>query len=166
MKYYELKFLIDGEYMKTRKDSRIRSIRFAGYVEALKMNTPFVFPKDSIFNIIKNDGDTGKKIELEGGIIVLPEGLNGQFSRDEIINSIKMSDKIHVWSIGGIFRGEYFDERNQIAYTHESMSVEVLGVSSDDIINTAEYLAHKFKQKGVMVKTYPDGNLFLVDTKL
>lgn len=152
--------------MKEDFNDRIRSIRFTSYIEAIKMNTPFIFPKDSIFNMVKENEICGKRIELEGGVIVLPEDINKQFSSDETINIIKMSQNIHVWSIGEIFRGKYYDKKNDVTYSNKSLSVEVLGISTVEIVNAAENIAYQLNQKGAMVKTYLDGKIFLVDTKI
>ncbi len=148
------------------KQRKIRSLKFSGYLEAVKMNTPFVFHENSIFNLIRYNAKCVRKIELEGAVIVFQEGVNRQISRDEITGIIRMSEKIHVWSTGGMFRGKYFDKKNETTYSNKSLSVEIFGSSTVEVVNAAENIAFQLNQNGVMVKTYLDGRIFLVDTKI
>lgn len=120
----------------------------------------------------------------KGGIIVFSQEVNAvQLSKNKLINWIKQKfssvknkvvgpsdiDKIAQkhdlvgWTIGKFLKGRYTGKNGKV-YSEDSMSVEIIGVSDDTLIEIAEELCRVFNQETVLVKTYSEKNrIFFVN---
>ena len=77
----------------------------------------------------------------------------------------KLSHKHNIvgWTIGNFFKGSYTGEDGEI-FSEDSLSVEIIGVSDDSLIEIAEELCRVFALKTALVKTYSERNrIFLVN---
>lgn len=175
---------------------KIRSLKFSGYLEAVKMNTPFILPSDRVFYNFNGDTLTeGISMNFEdgfkGGIIIFSTDVNATVEGDGLIDKIKgyfkgmfnsianrlmngrkldgvleKFEEVQGYSVGNFFRGRYFDRQSGKKYSEKSLSIEIIGVSSDLLVGIAEQIAVEFDQKEVLVKDHNNGKIFLVDRSL
>lgn len=173
---------------------KIRPLKFSSYLEATKMNTPFVFPADRKFFKFSGVVIEGVSMNFDegykGGIIVFSTDVNAldTAETDSIVDRIrsffrtgfktmvnrlmhtrklddvfKKFEEIGGWSVGRFFRGRYLDKSTGTIYSEKSLSVEIIGITSEVLIKVAEHIAREFEQKEVLVKDHNNGKIFLVD---
>lgn len=123
----------------------------------------------------------------KGGIIVFSTDVNAvPLSTNKIINWLKQKivtignrlntnrkiDKIvggkyeaTAWTVGKYLSGRY-TAKNGNFFGENSVSVEIIGITLDTLINVAEDLCEEFLQESVLVKSYADGGrIFLVNAQ-
>ena len=119
----------------------------------------------------------------KGGIIVFSTDVNAiSLSKNQIINKIKQTietlknrlfatkkiDKIANrnelvgWTVGHYLDGRYTDKKGN-QYGENSLSVEIIGVDTEKLINIATTLCRYFKQESVLVKDYSQNRVMFVD---
>ena len=152
------------------KQGKIRSLKFSGYLEAVKMNTPFIFPSDRVFYDIQGNVLTGEisanfEDGLKGGVIVFSTDVDADrlTNRGKIGNVLEKFTDAGGYSAGHFFRGRHSDSRSGRNYSEKSLSIEIIGVSPDILIDIAEQMTLEFDQKGVLVKDHNNGKIFLID---
>lgn len=117
----------------------------------------------------------------KGGIIVFSQEVNAvQMSKNKLINWVKQKlstfknkasgksaiDRIAQkhdlvgWTIGNFLKGRYTGKNGKV-YSEDSLSVEIIGVSDDTLIEIAEELCREFDQETVLVKIYSERNRIL-----
>ena len=97
----------------------------------------------------------------EQGIIVLPEGSVG---KEEFLSYINSLDNEHCEQIatGFFFKGGTHYNRNN-AFTENSLSVEVIGLNSSELINLCERIIQELSVDTVILKTEPSHSLFFIE---
>ena len=121
--------------------------------------------------------------EENGGIIVFPTEVNSaKMSDNGFINWCKQElttllskiiatkkvdptankDVFVGWTIGHYFNGSY-NAKNGKNYGEDSISLELIGVTSDSIIKVAEKLCNVFQQETVLVKDYSTNRILFVN---
>ena len=119
----------------------------------------------------------------KGGIIVFSTDVNAiTLSKNQIINRIKQTietfknrlfatkkiDKIANknelvgWTVGHYLDGRYTDKKGN-QYGENSLSVEIIGIDTEKLINIATILCRYFKQESVLVKDYSENRVMFVD---
>ena len=97
--------------------------------------------------------------DMKGGIIIFPQGVEAVLSE---IKKIAKKQEPAGWTIGKFFKGRH-TAKNEKVYSEDSLSVEIIGLSDDALIETGEYFCREFKQKSVLIKAYSEKNqIFLV----
>ena len=69
--------------------------------------------------------------------------------------------EVYGMTIGNFVKGRYKAKDGSL-YDETSLSVEIIGVSSNVLNKVAEELAKEFKQETVLVKNYDDNRIYLV----
>ena len=97
--------------------------------------------------------------DMKGGIIIFPQGV------DAVLSEIKRIAQKHEpagWTIGRFFKGRYTAKNGKV-YSEDSLSVEIIGLSDDALIETVEEYCSAFNQDSVLIKAYSERNqIFLV----
>ena len=120
----------------------------------------------------------GIKIEPEeeksGGIILFSEEANAEVLNDNKLvnwfrqkfetlkNKIVDEHALAGWSIGRFLDGRY-NIKNGKTYGEKSLSVEIIGVNSDELIRIAAVLCIEFLQESVLVKDYSNNRAAFVE---
>lgn len=120
-----------------------------------------------------------------GGIITLSTDCNAlELDKNRFLNAIKQFiqtwkqrltytktiDKVAQdynlvgWTVGKYLNGRYTGKDGNV-YDENSITIEVVGVTSDKLIAIAEDLCRLFNQEGVMVKDYNNGKVLFVNSK-
>jgi hypothetical protein len=117
-----------------------------------------------------------------GGVIVFSTDINalagpGILNKakawyDSLVNRLKRVSKIQqaldktgvssIFSLGNFFRGRYKSQAGSW-FDEKSLSLEVLGVTDEQLISLATELARSFKQESVLVKSQGTGEVYFVD---
>jgi len=141
--------------------------------------------KTPIFSSLLNEGIQYEPSENEkGGIIVFSTDVNAEKqSENKIINWLKQKmltisnrlnatkkiDKIAAdndlvgWTIGHYLDGRYTSPKNGKQYGENSLSVEMVGVTFDQLVKIAMEICASFKQESVLLKDYSSGRVLFVD---
>ena len=92
----------------------------------------------------------------QGGMII--------FSTE--VNAVELSKKYELigWTIGKFLSGRYTDRTGKV-YDENSLSVEVVGINSETLINLAEDICREFEQETVLVKDYNAQKILFVNGK-
>lgn len=104
---------------------------------------------------IENAKDRESPDDMKGGIIILPQGADSELSD---IKRIAQKHDPAGWTIGKFFKGRY-TAKNGKAYSEDSISIEITGVSDDALIETSEELCRAFSLESVLIKAYSKRNL-------
>ena len=138
---------------------------------------------------IENHNPLIEKISYEcepnsrGGIIVFSEEVNAiSLSKNKIINWIKQRlatlgnrvfrnkkiDKLGKkyelpgWTVGYYLHGRYISKDGSV-FDEKSLSVEIIGLSTDTMIEIAEDICRDFQQETVLLKDYSSGRVMFID---
>ena len=139
--------------------------------------------------IASSEDDLSEAVDLQiddskkGGIIVLSTDVNAiKMSENKLVNWVKqrvetlknrmfktsMIDKVSQkydlvgWTVGYFLDGRY-TAKNGVPFGEQSLSVEIIGVTSETLINIATDLCRVFTQEAVLVKDYTTGSILLVN---
>ena len=143
--------------------------------------------KIPIYSSMLNEGIQFEPSENEkGGIIVFSTDVNAEKqSENKIVNWLKQKmltisnrfnatkkiDKIAAandlvgWTIGHYFNGRYTSPKNGKQYGENSLSVEIIGVSFDQLVKIGMEICESFRQESVLVKDFSSGRVLFVDNK-
>ena len=122
------------------------------------MLNAFVVSEDSVIERTENVIDYELADEVKGGIIVFSVDVS---VAPVIKNKITEKHNISHWSIGNFFKGKYTDKSGGV-FTEKSLSVEVIGVTCEQLIEIVEDLCKEFKQVTVLVKSYSTNKILLI----
>ena len=86
-----------------------------------------------------------------GGIIVLSAN----------ITAIPKCNNNFAWTVGKYLHGRY-KAKDETVFDENSISVELINVSTDTIISFAEELCKEFSQETVLVKLYGEDRILFV----
>jgi len=133
---------------------------------------------------IANEGiDFTPDEEHRGGVIVLSTDVNAKVldsnkfinwikqkahTLNNRINGVKKIDTTSVkhnllgWTVGKFLSGRYHSNKTGKTYGENSLSVELIGVTSNELISIAEELCKKFEQESVLVKDYNNGSVYFI----
>lgn len=121
--------------------------------------------------------------EQNGGIITFSIEVNAQqLSPNKLANWIKqklstLKNKIHLnknidniaskngaeaWTIGHYLDGRYKDNKGK-SYNENSLSLEIIGISSEQLQKIAEEICIQFNQESVLVKDFAKNKMYLVN---
>lgn len=73
------------------------------------------------------------------------------------------SDGITAMTVGKYLQGRYRPQKDGSFFTENSVSVEILGVSDNELFVLAEDIRKEFQQESVLVKSYLDGGVYFVE---
>lgn len=77
-------------------------------------------------------------------------------------NVNKTEERIGAYSVGNFFKGRYVGDNGEM-YNEKSLSVEINGISSMNLLSFAELLANEFMQETVLVKDLNMNKIYLAD---
>ncbi len=116
--------------------------------------------KGTVFSTSKVSVESKVPDDMKGGIIVFPQGADTVLS--DIKRIIQKNDPAG-WTIGRFFKGRH-EGKNRELYSEESLSVEIIGISDDALIETSEDFCRAFDLKSVLIKSYAERNrIFVVE---
>lgn len=121
--------------------------------------------------------------EEQGGMIIFSTEINAlKLSDNKFINWIKQKveslknrlksynkiDKLAQsydlvgWTVGRFLNGRYTGRDGKV-YDENSLSVEVVGINTETLINLAEDICNEFNQESVLVKDYNQKKILFVN---
>ncbi len=171
---------------------KIRDIKFLNFIEAVKWNGVFYHKETKRYSV---NGTLLKEsityeFENKGGMVVFSTDINvvidergffnivkdffkrkfntliNRFKKHEkLYNVLKTFKEVEAYSVGNLFKGKHLDRETGKTYDERSMTVEIIGIPYEILIAIAEAIAGEFDQKEVLVKSYENGRILLVDRK-
>ena len=122
--------------------------------------------------------------DIKGGIIVFSDEVNAvklsdnklinwlkhkyatisnKFGRTKKIDKVAQDNDLVGWTVGKFLKGRYTGDDGNV-YSENSLSVEIIGVDFDKLVEIAETLCREFNQESVLVKDYSTlGRIVFVD---
>jgi hypothetical protein len=178
------KYIKNESVKKLTPKNTIQGIRLNGFSikkeNDIERDTTYIQSDEIITEGIK---DTFKQ---KGGIIVFSTDVNAlELSDNNIVNFIKNKietiknkifknskinkiinkfDDIYGITIGNFVKGRYKSDNGKL-YNENSTTIEIIGISSNILIEVAEEITKEFKQECVLVKDYQNNEIYLVDEK-
>lgn len=171
----------------------ITDVKFQNHLDALKWNGAFYKPLsetkyyDIDGQLIFLDEAITHEFKDKGGMIVFAVTVNATFDAKgfknkvknffkrkfkSIINQLKRYSKIdtllndfidvEAYSVGNLFKGKYKSPEGNL-YDDTSLSLEIIGIPFELLISVAEAVTREFNQMEVLVKSYDNGRIVLVD---
>jgi hypothetical protein len=175
------KKLIESKYQVIGANSLMEGIAMNGF-SINKANDPSA---QTIYSETQNEieEDISYQFDEKGGIIVFSTDVNAikssdnrlvnwlknkvetyknRFSYNKKINTvINKHEDVYGITIGNFVKGRYKADDGSM-YDEKSMSIEIIGVSTETLNSIAEDLAKEFKQETVLVKNYETNLIYLV----
>ena len=148
-------------YMKRHIKPNINPNRCNAYSCTAYMYAAISTKNSPIFATnIKNTADSSVPADMKGGIIILPSGADVEPSEIE-----KNAQKHNPagWTTGKFFKGRY-TRGNGKEYSEDSLSVEIIGITDNELTETAEELCKAFNLESVLIKSYLERNqIYIVE---
>ena len=121
-------------------------------------------PRVNAVKLNKEDEQENKKQQdfLSDWQSSFAEGLTSDLVADYVE---KYAKYYQGYTFGKGFAGHYVSQSGKI-FDEESLTLEIIGISSQDLIELAETLAWAFFQETVLVKDYNNGKVYLVDGRV
>ena len=67
------------------------------------------------------------------------------------------------YSLGNFFTGRFKSSKTGKVYDEKSLSIEIIGINSRQLLLLATEIAKEFKQESVLVKDHESGKIYLAD---
>lgn len=173
-------------------ESQYKTIGAKTFMEAVQLNGFSIDRKNdtsakTAFIDLGSDTELTEEISYEfedkGGIIVFSVNVNAvKLSKNKMVGFIKNAvetfknilfknkkinkllsqyDEVYGVTIGNFVKGRYKSENGNL-FDESSLSVEIIGVTTEVLNRVAEDLAREFKQESVLVKCYANNKIYLV----
>jgi hypothetical protein len=88
--------------------------------------------------------------------------LNNRMKATKKVDRIGQSHGLIGWTLGHFLSGRY-TAKNGKPYGENSLSLEIVGIDSDTLLNIATELCREFQQEAVMVKDYNTKQIIFVN---
>lgn len=90
---------------------------------------------------------------------------NNKLARNRKVDKISQKHNLAAWTVGKFLSGRYTAKNGKV-FDEKSLSVEIIGIDSDELIQIAEELCVEFIQESVLVKDYSTNRIFLVNAEI
>lgn len=173
----------EPKYEEVGANSLMEGIRLNGF-SISRNNDP---ESKTVYFSSDNENELTEEIDFEfgdkGGVIIFSVNVNAvELSKNKLIRGIKnkietiknilfksskinkvikQNPEIYGVTIGNFVKGRYKAKDGSL-YDESSLSVEIIGITSDVLNKVAEELAKEFKQETVLVKNYETNKIYLV----
>lgn len=87
-----------------------------------------------------------------------------RFTYTKTIDKVAQGYNVAGWTIGKFLNGRYTGKDGKV-YDENSITVEIIGVTSNKLIAIAEDLCRIFNQESILVKDYNNGKVLFVNSK-
>ena len=88
--------------------------------------------------------------------------LTNKISYKKKIDKIAKEHDLVGWTIGKYLDGRYFSKETGKQYSEDSLSLEIIGIGTEEMIKISEALCKAFDQESVMLKDYSTGDVMLI----
>ena len=88
--------------------------------------------------------------------------LKNNFSKFNKIDKLAQKHDLVGWTVGRFLNGRYTGRDNKV-YDENSLSVEIVGVDTNTLIEIAEEICREFEQETVLVKDYNNKKILFVN---
>ena len=88
--------------------------------------------------------------------------LNNKVKSNKKIDDIGKKYELPGWTVGHFLDGRY-TSKNGVSFGEDSLSVELIGVDTDKLLDIATELCRAFEQETVLVKCYNNGKIYFVN---
>lgn len=88
--------------------------------------------------------------------------IKNRINSTKTIDAIAQKNNLIGWTIGHFLNGRYTSKKGT-PYGENSLSVEVVGISTEVLINIATDICREFIQEDVLVKDYNTGKVYFVN---
>lgn len=134
--------------------------------DTLNEGVTFELPKDELGGVIVLSTDVNavqvSSNKLVNWVKSKWETLKNRLGKDKKINDIAQKHNLVGWTVGKFLRGRYTAKNGKV-FDENSLSIEIVGIPDDKLIEVAEDLCNAFKQESVLVKTYGTNRIMFVD---
>lgn len=90
------------------------------------------------------------------------ETTKNRFSKTKKIDNIAQNHSLVGWTIGKYLNGRY-TAKNGNVYGENSLSLEIIGVDTDELFKIASDICKAFKQESALVKDYSTGRVVFIE---
>lgn len=91
--------------------------------------------------------------------------IKNRLTRYRKIDNISQKHDLAAWTVGKFLSGRYTAKNGKV-FDENSLSVEIIGIDSTELIKIAEELCVMFLQESVLVKDFSNNKIFLVNADI
>ena len=88
--------------------------------------------------------------------------LNNKIFSNKKIDKVSQNHDLVGWTVGHFLDGRYTAKNGQ-TFGEDSISIELVGIDTDTLIDVATELCREFEQESVLVKCYNNGKIYFVN---
>ena len=78
------------------------------------------------------------------------------------IDTIAKQHDLVGWTIGKYLNCRYFSKETNKQYSEDSLSLEIIGIDTNEMIEISEELCKVFDQESVLLKDYSTNDIMLI----
>lgn len=79
------------------------------------------------------------------------------------IDTVAKNFTLKGWTVTKGLHGKYIDRKSGIVFDEKSLSVELVGITTEVLLDVAAELCEEFKQQSVLVKSYENNDIWFVE---
>lgn len=91
--------------------------------------------------------------------------IKNKLTKYKKIDNISQKHSLAAWTVGKFLSGRYTAKNGKV-FDENSLSVEIIGIDSTELIKIAEELCIAFLQESVLVKDFSNNKIFLVNADI
>ena len=88
--------------------------------------------------------------------------LSNKLTYKSKIDTIAKQHDLVGWTIGKYLNGRYFSKETNKQYSEDSLSLEIIGIDTNEMIEISEELCKAFDQESVLLKDYSTNDIMLI----
>ena len=89
--------------------------------------------------------------------------INNRLNYTKKVDKVSQENELIGWTLGKFLNGRYVSQKTQKPFGENSLSLELVGITSDALLNIATQICKDFDQETVLVKDYNTGNIYFVN---
>lgn len=88
--------------------------------------------------------------------------LSNKLTYKSKIDTIAKQHDLVGWTIGKYLNSRYFSKETNKQYSEDSLSLEIIGIDTNEMIEISEELCKIFDQESVLLKDYSTNDIMLI----
>ena len=89
--------------------------------------------------------------------------VKNRITADSKINKVAADSDLAGWTVTKGLHGRYRDRNTGELFDENSISIELIGITNDVLLDFSEKLCKEFNQQSVLVKSYNSNDIWFVE---
>lgn len=124
----------------------------------------YLFSGDSGGTIVFSTDVNSKKLSenpIKNRLIQLYKTYRNRFSAKKMLDKLRRKEDIYAWTIGRYLSGVYTGDNGK-TFDENSISIDIIGVSREQLLKLCQELCKIFDQESVLLKDHKTNQIYFV----